>query len=153
ACVVTLESKKPFYQYFLQTRFPDESSLHKVLGDHLGAEITAGTVKNREEGRENWTWTFRYRRLHKNPKHYGLKITPEEMESLEAERMVEDELERLADTSVAELQKSGCVTVDNEGNFTSTELGRICSYYYISHKTVRHIAKHAKRQATLEDCL
>lgn len=153
ACVFTQESKKPFYQYFLQTGFPVESSLHKVLDDHLGAEITAGTVKNREDAREYLTWTFLYRRLPKNPTYYGLKITPEEMESLEAERMVEDELERLADTSVAELQKSGCVTVDNEGNFTSTELGRICSYYYISHKTVRHIAKHAKRQATLEDCL
>lgn len=49
AIVYTKESKKMFYKHFLNVGFPVESSLHKVLDDHLGAEITSGSITNKQE--------------------------------------------------------------------------------------------------------
>jgi antiviral helicase SLH1 len=45
ARIFTQDSKKAFYKHFLHTGFPVESSLHEVLDNHLGAEVSAETRK------------------------------------------------------------------------------------------------------------
>lgn len=78
AMVFTKESTKPFYKYFLNSGFPVESSLHKVIDDHLGAEITARTIKSRQEALDFLTWTFLFRRIHFNPTYYGIEDPSDE---------------------------------------------------------------------------
>ncbi|GMF00972.1 unnamed protein product [[Candida] boidinii] len=73
AIVYTKESKKMFYKHFLNVGFPVESSLHKVLDNHIGAEIASGTIKSRQEAMDFLTWTFLYRRAHNNPTYYGIE--------------------------------------------------------------------------------
>lgn len=97
--------------------------------------------------------TFLHRRLPKNPTYYGLEIPIEDQDSLAAEMQVETFSESLVDKAINELHVSGCILAGAEGKLETTALGKIASYYYISHKTIRYIAKHAKRQATIEDCL
>lgn len=59
----------------------------------------------------------------------------------------------MVDKSMAELAESGCVTVHNNGDVDSTAFGKIMSYYYLAHKTIRHLITHVKRDATFEDVL
>ncbi len=66
ARIFTQESKKDFYKHFLHTGFPVESSLHTVLDNHLCAEIAAGTIVTKQDVLDYLTWTFLFRRLHKN---------------------------------------------------------------------------------------
>ncbi|EPS38085.1 hypothetical protein H072_8181 [Dactylellina haptotyla CBS 200.50] len=153
ARIFTQEAKKSFYKYFLHTGFPVESSLHKVLDDHLGAEVSAGTVKTKQDSLDYLTWTFFFRRLHKNPNYYGLEIAAEDQHSISAQEEANAFLVDLVDGSVNELQKSGCLVSNPNGDLQSTALGKIASYYYLSHKTIRHLLKKAKRQATFQDCL
>ncbi|KAF3939723.1 hypothetical protein ABW19_dt0207732 [Dactylella cylindrospora] len=153
ARIFTQEAKKSFYKYFLHTGFPVESSLHKVLDDHLGAEISAGTIKTKQDSLDYLTWTFFFRRLHKNPNYYGLEIAAEDQQSMSAQEEANAFLVDLVDSSVKELQKSGCLIADPNGHLEPTALGKIASYYYLSHKTIRHLLKKAKRKATFEDCL
>jgi len=153
ACIFTQEAKKSFYKYFLHTGFPVESSLHKVLDDHLAAEVSAGTIKTRQDSLDYITWTFFFRRLHKNPTYYGLDIEAAEQDSVSATNDANDFLIEMVDTAVLELQKSGCLIANMDGSLEPTPLGKIASYYYLSHKTVRHLLKKAKKNATLEDCL
>lgn len=153
ARIFTQDAKKAFYKHFLHTGFPVESSLHNVLDNHLGAEVSAGTIATKQDALDYLTWTFFFRRLHKNPSYYGLQISAKEHNTIAAQQLANDFMIELVDKSFGELAESGCIALDSNGEVDSTPLGKIMSYYYLSHKTIRHLLKHAKRDATFEDVL
>lgn len=153
ARIFTQDSKKEFYKHFLHTGFPVESSLHKVLDNHLGAEISAGTVATKQDALDYLTWTFFFRRLHKNPSFYGLEISAAEHNTIAAQQMANDYMINLIEASLNELAESSCIALQGTGDIDSTPLGKIMSYYYLSHKTIRQLVKHAKRDASFSDVL
>ena len=154
ARIFTQESKKAFYKHFLHTGFPVESTLHKVLDNHLGAEVSAGTISNKQDALDYLTWTFFFRRLHKNPSYYGLEISAEENNTIAAQNMASDFMIDLVDKSFGELAESSCVVFDTAtGDIDPTPFGKIMSYYYLSHNTIRHLIGHAKRDPTFQDVL
>ncbi|KAK3079350.1 hypothetical protein LTS18_005084, partial [Coniosporium uncinatum] len=153
ARIFTQDAKKAFYKHFLHTGFPVESSLHNVLDNHLGAEISAETIATKQDALDYLTWTFFFRRLHKNPSYYGLEISAEEHNTMAAQQLANDYMVQLVETSLNELAESGCISMEPNGNIDPTPLGKTMSYYYLSHKTIRHLIKHAKPNATFEDVL
>ena len=138
ARIFTQDSKKEFYKYFLHTGFPVESSLHKVLDDHLGAEIAAGTIRTKQDALDYLTWTFFFRRLHKNPKYYGLDIPFEHQDSASSVIAANNYMVRLVNEAVGQLQHSGCAIVYPSGDLDSTPLGKIASYYYLVYDFILH---------------
>lgn len=108
-----------------------ESSLHKVVDDHLGAEVSTGTISKKQDALDYLTWTFLFRRLHKNPTYYGLEIPLEEQDSAPATQELNRYLVEMVDNSMLELSKSGCVVAYPNGDLESTPLGKIASYYYL----------------------
>ncbi|CAK1360656.1 Antiviral helicase SLH1 [Cercospora beticola] len=153
ARIFTQDSKKPFYKHFLHTGFPVESSLHNVLDNHLGAEVSAETIATKQDALDYLTWTFFFRRLHKNPSYYGLEISAEENNTIAAQQAASDYMIEMVDKSLNELAESKCITIMPNGDIDPTPLGKIMSYYYLSHKTVRTLTEHAKPTATFEDVL
>ncbi|KAF4126820.1 antiviral helicase SLH1 [Geosmithia morbida] len=153
ARIFTQDSKKDFYKHFLHTGFPVESSLHTVLDNHLCAEVSAETVVTKQDALDYLTWTFFFRRLHKNPSYYGLEISAEDHSTIVAQQQANEYMIDMVNKSLGELAASGCVEVYPNGDVDPTPLGKIMSYYYLSHKTIRHLAKHAKPEATLLDVL
>jgi antiviral helicase SLH1 len=153
ARIFTQDSKKAFYKHFLHTGFPVESSLHKVLDNHLGAEVSAETIGTKQDALDYLTWTFFFRRLHKNPSYYGLEISAEEHNTIAAQQMANEYMISMVDTSLAELEESKCLVLHPNGSIDSTPLGKIMSYYYLSHRTIRHLVQNAKRDAAFSDVL
>ena len=153
ARIFTQDSKKAFYKHFLHTGFPVESSLHNVLDNHLGAEVSAGTVTTKQDALDYLTWTFFFRRLHKNPSYYGLEISAEEHNTSAAQALANDYMISMVDKSLLELGDSGCIELHSNGDVDSTALGKIMSYYYLSHRTIRHLLGQSKPHATFEEAL
>ncbi|CEJ61600.1 Putative DEAD/DEAH box helicase [Penicillium brasilianum] len=154
ARIFTQDSKKAFYKHFLHTGFPVESTLHKVLDNHLGAEVSAGTIGTKQDALDYLTWTFFFRRLHKNPSYYGLEILAEEQNTMAAQATAQEFMIDLVDKSLNDLAESSCVLVDSAtGEVDSTPFGKIMSYYYLSHKTIRYLMSHAKREPSFQDVL
>lgn len=153
ARIFTQDAKKAFYKHFLHTGFPVESSLHNVLDNHFGAEISASTICTRQDALDYLTWTFFFRRLHKNPSFYGLEISAEEHNTIAAQQIANEYMIELVDRSLEELAQSGCIMLHSNGDVDPTPLGKIMSYYYLSHKTIRHFVNHAKKNASFEDVL
>ena len=153
ARIFTQDAKKAFYKHFLHTGFPVESSLHNVLSNHLGAEISAETVATKQDALDYLTWTFFFRRLHKNPTYYGLEIPAEENTSLEAQRVANEYIVDLVTKSLDELAESGCIEQMPNGDIDPTPYGKVMSYYYLSHKTIRHLLASAKRDPGFADVL
>ncbi|RDW63887.1 putative ATP-dependent DNA helicase MER3 [Coleophoma crateriformis] len=153
ARIFTQDSKKAFYKHFLHTGFPVESSLHNVLDNHLGAEVSAETIATKQDALDYLTWTFFFRRLHKNPSYYGLEISAEEHNTIAAQQMANDYMISMVDESLGQLAESSCLEMHPNGDVFPTPMGKIMSYYYLSHRTIRHLVKHAKRNATFGDVL
>ncbi|KAI2636172.1 Sec63 Brl domain-containing protein [Xylaria nigripes] len=153
ARIFTQDAKKEFYKHFLHTGFPVESSLHTVLDNHLCAEVSAETIITKQDALDYLTWTFFFRRLHKNPSYYGLEISAEEHNTVAAQQLANDFMVDMVNNSLDELALSKCVEVYPNGDVDPTPLGKIMSYYYLSHKTIRHLVKHAKPDASFVDVL
>jgi antiviral helicase SLH1 len=67
--------------------------------------------------------------------------------------MANDFMISMVDKSLGELAESKCLELYPNGNVDSTPLGKIMSYYYLSHRTIRHLIKNAKRDASFQDVL
>jgi antiviral helicase SLH1 len=153
ARIFTQDAKKDFYKHFLHTGFPVESSLHTVLDNHLGAEVSAETIISKQDALDYLTWTFFFRRLHKNPSYYGLEISAEEHSSIAAQELANEYMISMVDRSLDELAQSRCVDVFPNGDVDPTPLGKIMSYYYLSHRTIRLLSGAAKPNASFADVL
>lgn len=145
AIVYTKESKKMFYKHFLNVGFPVESSLHKVLDDHLGAEITSGSITNKQEALDFLSWTFLFRRAHHNPTYYGI-------EDDTSTAGVSEHLSSLIDSTLKNLRESQCVLLHGD-DIVATPFLSISSYYYISHLTIRQLLKQIHDHATFQEVL
>ena len=147
ARIFTQDAKKAFYKHFLHTGFPVESSLHNVLDNHLGAEAAAGVITTKQDALDYLTWTFFFRRLHKNPTYYGLDIDAQEHpdDPTKAHELANDYMIRLVDKSLDSLALSDCVLVHSNGDVDPTPFGRVMSYYYLNHLTVRIFLFQARR--------
>ncbi|XP_059620784.1 activating signal cointegrator 1 complex subunit 3 [Phlebotomus argentipes] len=146
AVVLVHDIKKNFYKKFLYDPFPVESSLHNVIPDHVNAEIVAGTVQTKQGILDYLTWTYFFRRLLRNPTYYNLdSIEPEDVNRY---------LTSLVESVLQELDAAGCVEWSPEDRYIyPTSLGRISSYYYLSHKTMNHFSNSLGAQLKSEELL
>ncbi|KAM3314918.1 hypothetical protein ACQJBY_033591 [Aegilops geniculata] len=141
AVILVHEPKKSFYKKFLYEPFPVESNLREHLHDHINAEIVSSTIGNKEEAIIYLTWTYLYRRLVVNPSYYGLEDT--ETYTLNAY------LSRLVETTLEDLEDSGCIKVDDH-SVQSIILGKIASQYYLSYLTVSMFGSNIGPNTSLE---
>lgn len=145
AIVYAKESKKVFYKHFLNIGFPVESSLHKVLDNHIGAEIASGTISSRQQALDFLTWTFLYRRAHNNPTYYGIEdLSPVGISKY---------LGRLVDKAIEDLEESLCVTIGARDELVASPFLQISSFYYLSHKTIRTVLGQLTKDSGFRDCL
>ncbi|CAH8557491.1 unnamed protein product [Schistosoma turkestanicum] len=149
AVIMVENSKKTFYKRFLYEPFPVESYLLQVLPDHLNAEIVAGTITTMQEALDYLTWTFFFRRLYSNPCYYGL-------ESCETQS-VNSFLSGLITNACDQLQDSSCLqynrTEHNQYVLMPTTLGRLASYYYLSHLTMKLFTTTLQSTSSIHDLL
>lgn len=145
ALVFTKESKKVFYKHFLNIGFPVESSLHKVLDNHIGAEIASGTIASRQQALDFLTWTFLYRRAHNNPTYYGIEdLSPVGISKY---------LGGLIDQAIENLQESSCVKVTAKDELVPSPFLQVSSFYYLSHMTIRTVLANITKESSFRECL
>ncbi|XP_059501244.1 activating signal cointegrator 1 complex subunit 3 [Stegostoma tigrinum] len=146
AVILVHDLKKDFYKKFLYEPFPVESSLLEVLSDHMNAEISAGTISSKQDAMDYITWTYFFRRLIMNPSYYNLDdINHDTMNKY---------LSNLVEKSLADLEYSYCISVEEDNrSLQSLDLGRIASYYYLKHQTMRMFKSQMKADCCVEDLL
>ena len=130
ACLFVKQEKKNFYKKFLYEPFPLESSLHKMLYDHINAEISSGMLTDKKQCIDYIKWTYFFKRLVKNPTYYGLPDAKDP-------KVLNNFINKLLEKVLHELHDAGCIKIlDNDG-LESTYLGNLTSFYYMSYKTAK----------------
>ncbi|XP_055901918.1 activating signal cointegrator 1 complex subunit 3 [Eupeodes corollae] len=144
AVVFVHDIKKNYYKKFLYDPFPVESSLLNVLPDHINAEIVSGTVQTKESAVEYLTWTYFFRRLLRNPTYYNLKAV--DCQNMNAY------LSSLIEKCLLELETAACISI-SKNSLLPTFLGRISSFYYLSHNTMKHFLNNVTFDMSISDLL
>ena len=75
------------------------------------------------------TWTYFFRRLLFNPSYY-------ELESME-DNQINKYLSDLINKSLKTLEESSVITIGDGGELVPTSMGKIASFYYLSHYTLK----------------
>nr|XP_014343473.1 PREDICTED: activating signal cointegrator 1 complex subunit 3 [Latimeria chalumnae] len=146
AVILVHDIKKDFYKKFLYEPFPVESSLLEVLADHLNAEIAAGTITSKQDAMDYITWTYFFRRLIMNPSYYNLEDVNHDT--------INKYLSSLVEKSLVDLECSYCIEIGEDSrSLQPLTYGRIASYYYLKHPTVRMFRDRLKPVCTVEELL
>jgi pre-mRNA-splicing helicase BRR2 len=132
-CLVLCHTpKREYLRKLLHEPLPIESHLDHYLHDHLNAEVVTKTIENKPDAVDYLTWTFFYRRLTQNPNYYGLQGA--------THRHLSDHLSELVESTVADLEESKCLAVEEEVDLSPLNLGMIASYYYIQYTSIELFA-------------
>ncbi|KAI3844843.1 hypothetical protein MKX03_004564 [Papaver bracteatum] len=138
--IITGHSELQYYLSLMNAQLPIESQFVSKLADQLNAEIVLGTVQHAKEAC-NWLgYTYLYIRMLRNPTLYGLAA-----DVLTRDTALEETRADLIHSAATVLEKNNLVKYDSKtGYFQVTDLGRIASYYYITHGTISTYNEHLK---------
>jgi len=130
--LITNHSELQYYLSLMNQQLPIESQLVGKLADMLNAEIVLGSIQNMSEAVDWLGYTYLYIRMLQAPNLYGVS---------DDERKGDGELKKhranLIHTAALKLEKANLIMYDKKsGQFQTTELGRIASYFYITYETV-----------------
>lgn len=138
--VITNHSELQYYLSLLNQQLPIESQLVAKLADNLNAEIVLGTIRNRDEAVAWLGYTYLYVRMLRSPALYS--VSPD---YLEDDPFLEQKRADIVHSAAVILEKCGLVRYERKsGLFTSNELGRIASHYYITHSSMSTYHQHLK---------
>ena len=141
--IITTQTEIQYYLSLLNQQLPIESQFVSKLADNLNAEVVLGNIRNRDEGVEWLGYTYLFVRMLRSPALYQVGADYEEDETLEQKRV------DLIHSAAAVLEKANLVKYDKRsGRIQSTELGRIASHYYISHKSMQTYNQHIQPSIT-----
>lgn len=142
-CIILCHSpKKEYLKRLLHEPLPLESHLGHFLHDHLNAEVVTKTIENKQDAVDLLTWTFYYRRLTQNPTYYSLQGS--------SHRHISDHLSELVELTISDLEESKCLTVEDDMELSSLNLGMIASYYYIQYTTIELFASSVTQKTKIK---
>jgi pre-mRNA-splicing helicase BRR2 len=136
--ILTGHSELQYYLSLMNQQLPIESQMVAKLADNLNAEVVLGTVTSVRDAAAWLSYTYLYVRMLKNPGAYGVAAGSAGggggggEDPLLLQRRLD-----LAHSAALVLDRNNLIRYDRRsGTFTPTALGRVASYYYITHSTM-----------------
>ncbi|MCL4126057.1 UNVERIFIED_CONTAM: hypothetical protein GTU68_057642 [Idotea baltica] len=128
--LITNHSELQYYLSLMNQQLPIESQMLAKLPDMLNAEIVLGSVQSIRDA-VNWIgYTYLYVRMIRNGALYGVQVD-------NSDKYLQQHRANLIHSAAVKLEKGNLIKYDKKsGNFQMTELGRISSYFYITHETM-----------------
>ena len=111
----------------------------------MNAEVVNGVITTKQDALDYLTWTLLYRRLPQNPNYYNAQGA--------THRHLSDYLSELVDTTVSDLEAALCLSVTDEVDLGSLDLGAIAAYYYVAYTTVELFASSLTAKTKLKGIL
>jgi activating signal cointegrator complex subunit 3 len=133
--IITRHENLARYLNLLTSSIPIESTLGasaSVLADHLNAEIVSGTVSSVGDGVTWLSYTYLSVRMAQNPLVYGVG-----WDEVAADPGLHSRRATLIEQASRALDDARMCRYDpRTGSLAPTDLGRVSSHFYVSHRTV-----------------
>ncbi|KAJ2555704.1 Pre-mRNA splicing, partial [Coemansia sp. RSA 1933] len=128
--IITAHSELRYYLSLMNQQLPIESQLVSRLADSLNAEVALGSVRSRDDAVEWLGYTYLYVRMLRSPAVYDVQRS-------DADPVLAVRRADLAHAAAVELERCFMVRYDRKtGRLQPTELGRVASHFYISHRSM-----------------
>lgn len=138
--IITQHSELQYYLSLMNQQLPIESQFIKKLPDMLNAEIVLDSVQSIKEAAAWLGYTYLYVRMLRNPSMYGISDEEIEKDPHLLQRRI-----NLAHSAASILDKHNLIKYDRKtGGFQVTTLGRVASYYYVSHESIHVFNEYLK---------
>lgn len=145
--IITTHQELQYYLSLLNEQLPIESQLISRLPDIMNAEIVMGNIRDRKEAVEWMGYTYLYIRMLRNGSLYGVTYEDAEDDPYLVQKRID-----FVHSAANVLDRCNLIKYDRKtGRFQGTELGRIASYYYISHHSMAIYNQHLKPSMSLID--
>jgi pre-mRNA-splicing helicase BRR2 len=145
--IITTHQELQYYLSLLNEQLPIESQMISKLPDIMNAEIVMGNIRNREDAVTWLGYTYLYVRMLRNGSLYGVTYEDAEDDPYLIQKRID-----FVHAAANGLDKCNLIKYDRKtGKFQGTELGRIASYYYISHISMATYNQHLKPSMSLID--
>lgn len=145
--IITTQHELQYYLSLINEQLPIESQMISQLPDIMNAEIVMGNIRNRQEAVDWLGYTYLYIRMLRNGGLYGVTLDDAEQDPYLVQKRVD-----FVHAAANILDKCNLIKYDKKtGRFQGTELGRIASYFYISHQSMATYNQHLKPSMTLID--
>lgn len=129
--LITNNTEMEYYLSLINQQLPIESQFMRKLADNLNAEIVLGTIRSRDDAVTWLGYTYLYVRMISAPALYKVGA-----EYGDDDELIQKRLDLVHSAAVV-LERSKLITYDAlTGKLQPTELGRISSHYYITHKSM-----------------
>ncbi|KAK5082295.1 Pre-mRNA-splicing helicase BRR2 [Lithohypha guttulata] len=129
--IITSQNEIQYYLSLMNQQLPIESQLISKLADNLNAEIVLGNIRTRDDGVDWLGYTYLFVRMIRSPGLYSVGADYDQDEALEQKRV------DLIHSAATVLENAGLVKYDKRtGVLQATDLGRIASHYYITHRSM-----------------
>jgi replicative superfamily II helicase len=152
AILITEYKKVGDYMRMIKNNMEVESKLLRHVANLLNSEIYLNNINNISDGLNWFRNTFMYIRLLKNPNLYGLSNKDIDNEDTVLSEYIYLTVKRLEEYKLISIHRDD---TDNytRWKFSSTEFGRISSFYYLDHETVLNWLKNIDFISSQEDIL
>ena len=131
--LITNHSELQYYLSLMNQQLPIESQMIGKLADMLNAEIVLGSVQNMSEAVDWLGYTYLYVRMLRAPNLYSVPSNALQ----DDDPVLKKHRANIIHTAALKLEKGNLIMYDKKsGQFQSTELGRIASYFYITFDTI-----------------
>lgn len=138
--VITNHSELQYYLSLLNQQLPIESQFVSKLADNLNAEIVLGTIRNRDEAVAWLGYTYLYVRMLRSPALYSVTA-----DYAEDDPYLEQKRADIIHSAALILEKCGLLRYDRKtGTFTSNDLGKIASHYYVTYRSMSTYNQHLR---------
>ncbi|KDR76589.1 hypothetical protein GALMADRAFT_139507 [Galerina marginata CBS 339.88] len=138
--IITNHSELQYYLSLLNQQLPIESQFVAKLADNLNAEIVLGTVRNRDEAVQWMGYTYLYVRMLRSPALYGVGADYQDDDTGLIQKRAD-----IAHSAAVLLEKCQLIKYErSSGRFTSTELGKIASHYYVTYNSMMVYNQHLR---------
>eukprot|EP00727_Mastigamoeba_balamuthi_P013194 m51a1_g8498 putative u5 small nuclear ribonucleoprotein 200 kda helicase-like (2194) ;mRNA; r:37531-45528 len=141
--LITSHAELQYYLSLLNHQLPIESQFVSTLPDTLNAEVVLGNVASVRDAVQWLGYTYLYVCMLRDPRLYGADpaAVAEGGEDPYAERHRAD----LVHSAAAVLDRAGLVKYDRRtGALAPTDLGRVASHYYVTHRSMATYNEHLK---------
>ena len=106
----------------------------------MNAEIVLGSIRSRQDAVDWLGYTYLYVRMLRNGGLYGVTVEDAEEDPYLIQKRID-----IVHAAASILDRCSLIKYDKKtGKFQGTELGRIASHFYISHKSMATYNQHLK---------
>eukprot|EP00931_Biecheleriopsis_adriatica_P074347 TRINITY_DN48427_c0_g1_i1.p1 TRINITY_DN48427_c0_g1~~TRINITY_DN48427_c0_g1_i1.p1 ORF type:complete len:2277 (-),score=572.30 TRINITY_DN48427_c0_g1_i1:97-6843(-) len=136
ATLITEHAKLNNYLRLLLHQMPIESKFLENMANSLNAEISMGNISGEKDAADWLRYTYLFVRFFRTPQKYGIT-----QQDFDTDPTLEKKRREFSNEAAQKLFNARLIRIDNNKNYSATDLGRVAARFYVDWETAESFSK------------